>query len=253
MGVADPIYGLPTWLAPLLDPFRLLLGIALVLAPGLVLGRALMEESVERLPRLAWGVGAGFAVLMAGGLVLNAVQALNGSGWMIWLTIVFLATLAIMRCFHPSKTYTPDRGGDAANLCVSASDLWMLAMAAFIAVCAFFVARSGADDASHKPNTEIWAQPNQGEILFGLRNREGSPMNYRIELRSASMVIDSWEVSQLLPDSVYQRVINRNFSKVDEISSLQIALTMATERSPWQILLFRAGDDIPYRHLTLAQ
>ena len=78
-------------------------------------------------------------------------------------------------------------------------------------------------------------------------------MNYRIELRSASMVIDSWEISQLLPDSVYQRVISRNVSRVDERSSLQIALTMANESSPWQILLFRAGDDVPYRHLTLAQ
>jgi hypothetical protein len=233
----DSISGLPSLG---LDTLRLLLALALVLLPGLVLGSTLTSRSTGALVQLAWGIGAWFACLILGSLTLNALHALHIWGWLIWMLGVLLVALSI-RLLHPRAAVAPLEEGQApGGKGFEISHLWMMVAAIGIAVGAVATARMGVYEASGKPSTEIWALPTNDNVSISLRNREGRPMVYRIDVLRGMDVVEAWDTPELLPGEVHQHPLRRR--NYDDL----------IEPVPLRVVLYRAGEYVPYRHLTLA-
>ena len=224
-----------------LDTLRLLLALAFVMLPGLVLGTSLASRNMGALVQLAWGIGAWFACLILGGLTLNTLHALHVTGWLIWMLGVLLVALSI-RLLHPRAVVVPPEDGRVSGLKgFEIKHIWMMVGAIGIAVGAVATARIGVYEASGKPSTELWALPATNNLSISLRNREGRPMVYRVDVWRGMEIVEAWDTPELMPGEVYQHPLQRRNS-IDLVEPI-----------PLRVVLYRGGEVVPYRHLTLAR
>lgn len=244
---AEPWWSLAPWLGatPLENTVQFLMGLAWLLLPGLMLAWAWTPPGKARSWLLVWGVCASLTWLALTAVVLHAVDALRASGWLASAAIWGVFAL-VWRYRRTGRVWPRTAAGTAwprvlpQTLKRVQPVVPALAVAVALVIVAFGLARQGADEAAARPMTEFWVQPSGQELLVGVRNREGRPMNYRIELRDGMQTLQVLRVDGL---------------RALETRELRIARPRTAEASGQilQVPLFRDGDAKPYRHLTLAR
>lgn len=229
-----------------LDPLRIVLAVALLVAPAGYLLRRLPEESLPPAVRTVSKAVVGVALLIVVGVLLDAVTTLTTWHWVLALVLVLGGTLAWRRWSAARRSdglpAAPvlDSGPAFALPAVRRADLVMLLAALGITLGAVALARAGAREALQAPATELWvARTEAGVTQVSVRNLEGQSMDYRVEVRAGSRVLERWRVASL--DSGEQAVHD---------------LAPLADKSPVQAIrveLFRADDTAPYRHLVIAR
>lgn len=225
-----------------IDLFRLPLAALIFLVPALVVGWAWAPKGDGWLPRVVWGLGANLGVVMVGGVFLNAVHALRAEGWLLALVLLIVVSglYGLRRARRPGEAAnmtSPGVQGSSPEEGLGGRQGLMLLAALGIVVGAVSVARAGADEAMRAPSTELWALPVKGQIVVGVRNREGQVMSYRIELKSGNKVREALDVTAMAADSVYEH----NFPET---------VGTAGGEASTQVQLYRAGENAVYRHVS---
>lgn len=226
-----------------LDLFRLPLAALILLVPALVVGWAWGPQGAGWLPRVVWGLGASLAILMVGGLLLNAVHALGAKGWLLALVLlVMVSGLYWFACqLRPGQAANRDSPAvwrsSPAQEGLGGRQAVMLLAALGIVVGAVSVARAGAEASLRRPSTELWAVAGKGKIVVGVRNREGQVMNYRIELTSGDKVLEAFDVPAMAANSVYEHTLPVTFGASGANASTQVQL-------------YRTGETTVYRHVS---
>jgi hypothetical protein len=229
-----------------LDPLRIALALALLIAPAWYLLRSLPDDALPPGLRVVSKAVLGVALLIVAGVVLDAGTTLTAWHWALALVLVVGGALAWRRWSAARSgdglPLAPALGGGPASALPSVrrADLGLLLAALGITLGAVALARAGAHEAMQAPATELWvARTESGVTQVNVRNLEGQAMDYRVEVRAGSRVLDSWQVSSL----------DNGEQAVHDVAPL-------ADKSPVQAIrveLFRADDAAPYRHLVIAR
>jgi hypothetical protein len=185
-----------------------LLGIALLIAPGYLLGQLLVGSRVTGLERAAVITGLALAIPVLGGLLLYAAGVpLHRAGWLGLLAGVTLAgdvALFLLR-----------RAGRAAPF--SWQPTWhmprwqvaVLAAAVLVAAGGVALARVGTAIQPQPGFTQLWLAPqrqNQHTLNLGVSNDEGSTTRYRLVLLRNGRVSAAWNLT-LAAGQTWQRPV----------------------------------------------
>jgi uncharacterized membrane protein len=159
--------------------------LAVLVAPGLSVQHLLFPESqVSGAERAALTVGLSFAIVIVAALGLNAVTKLTPLTWSLALALITCASAVAaagrtvtdrsLRSARPTKPLGARRGA-AIGLSV---------LAVLLITAAFSLAVRGASHLAARSHfTEAWLLPNTrdpGLAVFGLQNREGHRVTYRV-------------------------------------------------------------------------
>ena len=170
----------------------------------------------------AVGIAAATATLVAGGLLLAALGALDTAGWVVvGLAAPAVAAAAVIR--------------DARRVVPLALALVALG----IAVGAIAVSRDSAIDHARETRfTQLWMveRSARGRFEVGVRNEEHRPVTYRLRvfapeslarppLVDRTIVLDpsrSWSQELALPRTVLPERVNAELQRVGEVRSYPV-------------------------------
>jgi hypothetical protein len=174
------------------------LGIALLAAPGYLLGQLLFHSGMAGLERLAVVTGLALCVPILGGLLLYAFGVpLHRAAWLGLLAgVTLLGDLALL---------LRRRGGHAAPFSWQWEG-WRLPIphvvaygaAVVIVICAVGLARIGAGIQHYPGFTQLWlAHPNANADIadLGVGNYEGKTMRYRLVLVRNGLPPVTWNLT----------------------------------------------------------
>ena len=193
-------------LSPLI---RAIFGVPLVLAlPGYALTAALIPDrrALGRTERTILGVGMSIVVTILVALGLNLLPAgITNQTVALSLATIILACAAVGAArrrrdsgqaggpLDPAEADGPDEGQADASRRFGPE---LLALAAILTVAAVFVAVLGTVRAPEPGFTQLWmldgASPNS--IQVGIRNNEGQPLQYRLEIETQGQILRSSEI-----------------------------------------------------------
>lgn len=184
------------------------LGIALIFAPGYLLGQLLVGSRVTGLERAAVITGLALAIPVLGGLLLYAAGVpLHRAGWLGLLAGVTLAGDVAL--------FLRRRAGRAAPF--SWQPTWQLprrqaaafAAAVLIAAGALELARIGTAMQPQPGFTQLWLSPQRQDsraLSLGVSNDQGSTTRYWLVLLRNGSVSATWNLT-LAPGQTWQRSV----------------------------------------------
>jgi uncharacterized membrane protein len=193
----------------------IVLGITLMAAPGYLLGQLLAGSRTSGLERVAVMTGLALAVPVLGGLLLYAAGVpLHRPGWLGLLAGVTLAAdtalfarrraAAAGRASRPATqvpTIPPGLAAPARPGPAWRASRWhvaVFAVAVLVAAGAVGLAVVGAARQPQPGFTQLWLSPQRPgahTLSLGVTNDQGRTTSYRLVLRRAGRVIDTWNVT----------------------------------------------------------
>lgn len=216
---------------------RLALGLPLALLfPGWTLLRALGVREQSVLLGLVLALGASLAEVIALGLLLalGFDQTLGSPLWAVTLAalVLFQATAAAARL---------DVEGPVPALQAAAWAVVLTLLPALgLGFGATLLAVHSARDVPLPRYTELWASVTPaGSLVADVRNMEGEPVRYQIELRSGGRVLAAVLDRTVAPDTTWRATVPLPAGTAPP----------ATRRIT--VELYRAGDQEPYREVTV--
>lgn len=191
----------------------IVLGVALFVAPGYLLGQLLVGARASGLERVAVMTGLALAVPVLGGLLLYAARVpLHRPGWLGLLVGVTLASDAALLGRRRSGSFTWPPGWRGPRWYTVAA----FAAAVLVAVFGVELARVGVAVQPQAGFTQMWLVPPQdgghapqdgGHALsLGVTDDEGGTTSYRLVLRRDRQVIATWQFT-LADGRTWQRSV----------------------------------------------
>jgi hypothetical protein len=175
----------------------IVLGIALLAAPGYLLAQLLVGSRVAGLERAVMIAGLALAVPVLGGLLLYAAKVpLHRPGW--------LGLLAGLTLASDIALFLRRRAGRAAPFSwrpVCRVPRWhaaAFAAAALIAASGVGLARLGVAAQPQPGFTQLWLSPqhqNKHALSLGVSNDEGRTTSYRLVLLRGGHASASWDLT----------------------------------------------------------
>lgn len=171
------------------------LGIALFIAPGYLLGQVVVGSQVTGLERVAVMTGLALGVPVLGGLLLYAAGVpLHRAGWLGLLAGVTLAADVAL--------FLGRRAGRAAPF--SWRPTWraprrqvaVFAAAGLIAAGGVGLARIGVALQAQPGFTQLWLSPQRQDrhaLSLGVSNDQGRPTSYQLVLLRDGRVSEMWD------------------------------------------------------------
>jgi hypothetical protein len=161
------------------------LGIALLAAPGYLLGQLLLGSNIAGLERLAVITGLALCVPVLGGLLLYVVGLpLHRAAWLGLLAgATLVGDLALF--FRRHSRQVRSFGWHPEGRSLPTRHFIAFGAAVVIAVCALGLARVGATIQHYPGFTQLWLAPpsrNATTANLGVGNYEGKTMRYRLVL-----------------------------------------------------------------------
>jgi uncharacterized membrane protein len=174
------------------------LGIALLTAPGYLLGQLIFGSRIAGLERVVVVAGLALCVPILGGLLLAVIAVpLNRAAWLgLTAGTTLLGDLALLMRRRISRS-TPDSWLLEVKR-PPVRHLAAFAAAALIAVGALGLARMGAAVQHYPGFTQLWlAHPNKSAATanLGVSNHEGRAVRYRLVLLHDGQPYDSWNLT----------------------------------------------------------
>ena len=210
---------------------RLILSLPLVffLTGHTVLRAIKPPKTTGLLEHSVFAVGAGIAVCVGGGFLLNTVSMLNPVGWAIWLIAVNgIAALVALR-----QPYDPFVLPELPRIRV-----WhALAFCAAIGVTAgsYGLAAYEINTYHEFKYTAFWLVPESvpGKLVIGVQSNESEPEEYDVEVTADKTMIGVWRSIDLAPGKKW----------VQEI-------TVGLNQKRVEANLYRARDHALYRKVS---
>jgi uncharacterized membrane protein len=174
------------------------LGIALLAAPGYLLGQLLFDSRIDGLERVAVFTSLALCVPVLGGLLLAMMRVpLHRAAWLGLLAgTTLLGDLALLLRRWSGRAAA--HGGQREVNRPPVRHIAAFAAAALIAAGALGLARAGARIQSYPGFTQLWlAHPdkNAATVNLGVSNHEGRAMRYRLVLLHNGHRDDSWNLA----------------------------------------------------------
>lgn len=219
LAIAGLVAALLVNLTPLI---RGIFGVPLVLVlPGCSLTAALIPDrrALGRTERTILGVGMSIVLTILVALGLNQLPVgITNQTVALSLATLSLAGVAVGAARRRAEG---DSGGDPidpAEAAESADDVQheasrrfgpeLLAVAAILTVAAVFVAVLGTVRAPEPGFTELWmldgANPNSVQV--GIRNNEGEPIHYRLEIQTQGQILRTAEIDLASGEQTLQTI-----------------------------------------------
>jgi len=174
------------------------LGIALLAAPGYLLGQLLLGPRIADLERVAVVTGLALCVPILGGLLLYVFGVpLHRAAWLGLLagaTLIGDLTLLLRRRGSQAAPVSWHRAGGRLPI----PHVVTFGAAVVIAVCALGLARVGAAIQHYPGFTQLWlAHPNKNAETadLGVGNYEGKTMRYRLVLLRNGHSAATWNLT----------------------------------------------------------
>ena len=173
-----------------------ILGIALLAAPGYLLGQLLFESRIDGLERVAVCVSLALCVPILGGLLLAVMKVpLQQDTWLGMLGgTTLLADLALLLRRRTRRAAA--HGGQLEIKRPPFRRLAAFAVAALIAVSALGLAHAGAEIQRYPGFTQLWMthlNKNAATVNLGVSNHEGRAERYRLVLLHNGHPNESWD------------------------------------------------------------
>ena len=190
-----------TGVSPLI---RGLLGVPLIIAlPGYALTAALIPDrgALGRTERTILGVGMSIVTVILVALGLNQLQAGITSVTVALsvgaITLLCVVVAAVRRRREPTLSAAdPGEDDDSEHEASKPFGPELLALAVILTVGAVFVGVLGTVQAPQPGFTQLWmldgSAPNT--IQVGIRNNEGSPLQYRLEIETQGQILRSSQI-----------------------------------------------------------
>jgi hypothetical protein len=162
-------------------------GVALLLAPGILLGITRRpSRSIRTLDLVLASTALSLSSVVIGGLLLDLLP--GGLGRTTWLGLVVVLLLAT--AFLARTDRAPLRLPRVAG---PSSGQWVLTIAAIgLVIAALAVARAGVRQPS-EPYSALWVVPAAaGQVTIGLDNHEAAPTTYRVDVTADGQVAASF-------------------------------------------------------------
>ncbi len=204
------------------------LGIALLAAPGYLLGQLIFGSRAGGLERLVVSAGLALCVPILGGLLLSVMRVpLNRAAWLgLAAGTTLLADLAVLLRRGISRSAPDSRRPEIKR--PSVRQLAPFAAAALIAIGALGLARAGAAVQHYPGFTQLWlAHPDKSASTgnLGVSNHEGRAMRYRLVLLHDGQLYRSWNLTlangqtwRLSPAFSSRYAISADLYKVPDLS-----------------------------------
>jgi hypothetical protein len=184
------------------------LGIALFIAPGYLLGQLLVGSRVAGLERAAVITGLALAVPALGGLLLYAAGVpLHRPGWLGLLAGLTLAgdlALFLRRRFGQVAPFTWQ-----PSLHLPPWQVAAFAAAVLVAAGGVGLARTGVAIQPQSGFTQVWLSPqhqNERALSLGVGNDQGRTTSYRLVLLRNDRVSATWNLT-LAAGRTWQRSV----------------------------------------------
>jgi hypothetical protein len=145
------------------------------------------------------------AVALAGGFVLNRLEALVPLGWALWLAAAVAASAAIALWRQPmGQTYfaLPSLPG------LRTHHLAMIGIAAVLTCGAYALAARDAANQREFKYTDFWMLSNEGApgaIIVGIKSAETTPQLFDVEVTRGNHVVAVWRSVYLIPGETWTR------------------------------------------------
>lgn len=173
------------------------LGIALIIAPGYLLGQLLVGSRVAGLERAAVIAGLGLGVPVLGGLLLYATGVpLRRPGWLGLLAGVTLAGDVALFLRRRAGRAPPFNWKPSWR--VPRWQVVMFAAAVLVAAGAVGLARIGVAMQPQPGFTQLWLSPqrqNSRTLSLGVSNDQGRTTSYRLVLLRNGRVTATWNLT----------------------------------------------------------
>ncbi len=176
----------------------------LFLVPGYALTRALRLGFVSPLERAVLSVGGSLAIIIAGGLLLDAVDWLSWEGWVTWLGGVTVALALTIGRAPGARAYG---AGWRLGAGLQARHLLAFGLAGGVTLSAFVLAAHDAADDQQFRYSEFWMVPSGpglvGALILGVRNEEGEPHSFEVDLFLDKSLVSVAKIPGLEPGEAY--------------------------------------------------
>jgi uncharacterized membrane protein len=191
-----------------------------LVVPGYTLTAAFLwrrDPGIAR--RLTLSIGLSMAVSIIGGFILHWLPGgLSPVSWAVLLGGVSLAggVVALVRRGHADEeALTPEKAPaspEPRTITVNLRDVALFALAAFVLVAAFWVARNGALNQDQPGFTQLWLTwaPDAGPYTaaVGVRNEESRTYSYRLRVEEDGEVLLSEPLIELAPGEHWETTVN---------------------------------------------
>jgi hypothetical protein len=167
--------------------------------PGYALLRALHKPLLVEIEGFCFAVGASMAAIIAAGFVLNAVHGLDPFGWAsILAAIIVVPTLSEAFASSGSKSALPAEprvtpGPDRHLDCWTAPAVISTLASLLVTGIALAASSEGITRFREFKYTEFWVVPDHAgrndTLRVGIRNMEGEPSVYDLELRFGDKMV----------------------------------------------------------------
>lgn len=225
---------------------RVIFGLPLALfMPGYTLTTAFLPSLAQPLPnRLMYAVGLSLALTILTGLLLNlTAEGLTAAAFTGVLGSISLGAGIVALLRRRQEAQDDDAAfSQPIVMRIRVSYGVVLAAAALLAVGALTVTRTAAINETHPGFTQLWLTPfyppSEQYLEIGLHSFEDADVEYRVEFRIDDRVVSQWSPVRLLPEKLWQKVIN-----------------VGTEPQPGEraeVVVYRLDNPSQvYRHVTL--
>jgi hypothetical protein len=182
------------------------LGIALFVAPGYLLGQLLLGPGIAGLERVVVVTGLALAVPILGGLLLYVAGVpLHRAGWLGLLAGVTLVGDVVLSLRRRAAPFTRQPAGWRPPPWHAAG----FAAAVLVAACGLGLARIGVAIQPQPGFTQLWLSPRDAEkhtASLGVTDHQGSTIRYRLVLLRDGHVSSTWNLT-LADGQTWQRAV----------------------------------------------
>jgi uncharacterized membrane protein len=184
----------------------------ILFAPGYVIITALFpEEEVGKAEVIALSIGLSLGIAVIGGLIIYALGApLNRTNWMILLSVIILffgfLTLLKRAAFRRDETF------ERSRLQLGAHQILLMLVTSLILLAAVGIAVNAAINQPSEGFTELWILPVEEapdtthNVEIGVKNDEGEPVTYEVELRVDGRLEKKWDDIELTQNDSWEIV-----------------------------------------------
>ena len=171
--------------------------------PGHILLRYLRKTDPIDLEHVLFAFGLSVAIVIAFGFLLHLFGLVRPIAWAIVFTVIAaigLAKLGISRKLAE----------DQPALKVSMRDALMLSAATALVMCVFVLDYRAAAVHAEFKFTEFWMTYNgaPNDLTVGIRNSEGGPATYDVEVMTEGQIMRHWLGISLLPGETWTVPLN---------------------------------------------
>ena len=175
--------------------------------------------------RVMFSIGLSMAITLLGGFLLHQTAGgLNRSNWAVLLGGVTLAfemgAYTRQLLIRPVHAPTGDTG---TGLQLSLHQLALFVLAVAVVVSAIYLARQSEANRDEPGFTQLWAVPVEGSPLLvdlGIRNMEGGPMRFRLQVRHGGQLIDNRPLIVLEDEQTWQTTLRLSPARTGPIEAL---------------------------------